>query len=310
MAAAKDGVGMHGVSYDAKIATYAKYMDSAAGLRSFLVLPELCIINHSWYTDAFLEEYPDLDFMEEHDLPTNNAFISLGLANKVNVVAAGNEVHLGPGALIQTSLKTPSITGTMVSVIAANPATDLHAIDMPAIFTNMAFGGAQDVSVVSPGIYIVSAKAGTTNQYYSSSGTSMASPIVTGTLGLVQQAFPYMTNKQLTSTLFSTATKFTPFPYVVVREDAKSEGSEEKDYSIDFVYFGGRSHVANKDADLTAYYTLNAAVLSKYSIPSLQDFLAMPTHITTTPPLPMPLVTATSMRAMPCKAPATSRLPG
>ena len=66
----------------------------------------------------------------------------------------------------------------------------------------------EDASVGAPGSEILSAYsdfADSGKSYIRASGTSMATPFVTGTAALVQQAFPYMDGKQIADVILSTA---------------------------------------------------------------------------------------------------------
>lgn len=59
--------------------------------------------------------------------------------------------------------------------------------------------------VASPGVNIMAAKSGTTDQYTSMSGTSMATPFIAGTVALMLDADPSLTVTQVKSLLQSTA---------------------------------------------------------------------------------------------------------
>ena len=114
------------------------------------------------------------------------------------------------------------------------------------------------------------------------SGTSMAAPYVTATVGLVQQAFPYMTGKQLTDTVLSSANKSFALPSftLVVQEDTKDPKSNAAityPTKMNVFYFGPRPAAVQVLADLTAYYQQNQASLASfYGYTSLDQFLALP----------------------------------
>lgn len=67
---------------------------------------------------------------------------------------------------------------------------------------------ADDMAIAAPGHFILSADADYAFNHHIDkklSGTSMSTPFVTGAGGVVQQAFPYFTGKQIGDTLLSTA---------------------------------------------------------------------------------------------------------
>ena len=66
---------------------------------------------------------------------------------------------------------------------------------------------AEEYTLAAPGSNILSTNANFAAEpvkYIYDSGTSMAAPFVTGTAGLVQEAFPYMSGKEIADTLLST----------------------------------------------------------------------------------------------------------
>lgn len=79
--------------------------------------------------------------------------------------------------------------------------------DAIAIFSNLAMYN-EDTTLSAPGWYINSAWADFAESgiyYEAMHGTSMAAPMVTGVGALVQQAFPYLSGKQIGDVLLSTA---------------------------------------------------------------------------------------------------------
>ncbi len=82
-------------------------------------------------------------------------------------------------------------------------------------FSNL-FRGSELYSVMAPGSNIVSLAANT-NGYMIDSGTSMSTPVVSGALTLVAQAFPWMTGKQLADAVLTTANSdFDAPPYTIL----------------------------------------------------------------------------------------------
>ncbi len=108
-------------------------------------------------TDAYAYKYPSL----------------------LNIYAAGNEYSA-------RTLRNPGISKNSITVGATGNGTSSNAI---ASFSSR--GPTQDnrikPNLCAPGDVLYSASGATTNQYFSLSGTSMATPSVNGTIGLMRQ---------------------------------------------------------------------------------------------------------------------------
>lgn len=120
---------------------------------------------------------------------------------------------------------------------------------------------AEDMGIAAAGHYLMSAnsafKSPGENIDIPSSGTSMAAPVVTGSGGLVQQAFPYLSAKQIGDVLLSTSspieTKKGEDSYVAVisyNSDASISrylGAPSVDLNV--YYFDDKDKVGEKDRD-------------------------------------------------------------
>ncbi|MFT4301095.1 MAG: S8 family serine peptidase [Desulfovibrio sp.] len=242
MAAARNGIGMHGVAFDATLMSvgYLGYDEGADNkslntylpelLGFFANHPELRIINNSWGGDF----YPALD--PAHDVPSAiRADVKDDLEydvltklaadyNKVIVFAAGNESKLAPGLGGALPRYMPelkawlSVISLDISKISTAP-DGTRTISSTGVshFSNLASkAGLWSVSAPGSGIYSLAAE---TNGYKFESGTSMAAPYVSGALGLVQQAFPWMTGKQLADAILTTADNTFVAPEVLIKYD-------------------------------------------------------------------------------------------
>lgn len=110
----------------------------------------------------------------------------------MHIIAAGNESN--------NNDSRPSYPATfdLPNVISV-AATDHN--DGIARFSNY---GATTVDLGAPGVDILSSTSGGTNEYKSFSGTSMATPHVTGAANLLLTEFPEMSNEELKSRLMNT----------------------------------------------------------------------------------------------------------
>lgn len=139
-----------------------------------------------------------------------NSAVNSGI---VMVVAAGNE---GPGVCSMGSpgAAEKAITvGAMADVTAGSNSATFPCGGVPykgfhlACFSSR--GPTYDFrikpDIVSPGVFINAAKAGTTNGYIEKSGTSVSSPFTAGLVGLMLDANLGLTPFQIKSTIESTA---------------------------------------------------------------------------------------------------------
>lgn len=227
-AADKNGFGMHGVAYDADIASSSVmghyyggggFESSNSFYDNYLTNPDIKIINNSWGSSLYL--------LDEKDFNEGIAYFQSDIANfeiekavnndKLLIFAAGNSGHLT--AAIENNLDVltgdKAFNDNIITVTAAkansftknaNGGFDVES-DAIAIWSDLVMYN-EDTTLSAPGWNIISANAdfAASGEYYSYSyGTSMAAPIVTGVGALVQQAFPYLSGKQIGDVLLSTA---------------------------------------------------------------------------------------------------------
>lgn len=240
IAAKRDGIGMHGVAFDADIWA-GPLLDNPDGLDLedyFASHPEVRIFNNSWGSTDFIDmlhanedgsEITPGDYYEELLPGDPDAFFITNYAGEhpetVFVFASGNEGHTSPNF----PSSTPRYMGQgdlanwiNVGAINANNGVTrkedgtlvLNAASVP-FFTNLA-KGSELYTVMAPGSNIHSLNAAD-NGYMPESGTSMAAPVVSGALALVAQAYPWMTGKQLADSVLTTANNsFTAPEYTVL----------------------------------------------------------------------------------------------
>lgn len=227
-AADKNGFGMHGVAYDAGIASSSTikhyygggfFESSSSFYDNYLTNPDIKIINNSWGSSLYLLDEKDFNKGIEY-LQSDVGNIEIEKAvnnNKLLVFSAANSGHLTAGLESNLDILTgdKAFNDNIITVTAAkansfkknnNGGFDVES-DAIAIFSDLAMYN-EDTTLSAPGWNIISANAdfAASGEYYSYSyGTSMAAPIVTGVGALVQQAFPYLSGKQIGDVLLSTA---------------------------------------------------------------------------------------------------------
>ena len=248
IAARRDGIGMHGVAFDADIWA-GPLLDNPNGLDLedyFASHPEVRIFNNSWGNGTFIDMFDENDQECTHYdymdlLPQDqDAFFIANYANEhpetVFVFASGNEGHtypnfpsatpryMGQGDLANW-INVGAINANNNCVIRnENGSLELNAASIP-FFTNLA-KGSELYMVMAPGSNIYSLNAAD-NGYMPDSGTSMAAPVVSGALALVAQAYPWMTGKQLADSVLTTANRDFSAPEYTVLYDITSRDPEK-----------------------------------------------------------------------------------
>ena len=159
------------------------------------------VINNSWGFGPDLDEPPCPEFV----VPVFNAVEAAGIAN---VFSAGNE---GPGdstMSVPHNINTGLVNSFTVGAINGN----LSGPDFPiAEFSSRGpslCGGEGSLlikpEVCAPGVNVRSALS--SDGYGTRSGTSMASPHVSGAVLLLKEAFPYLSGEELMLALYFSAT--------------------------------------------------------------------------------------------------------
>jgi subtilase-type serine protease len=243
MAANKDDIGMHGVAYAADLMSLNSLTGDVTNFTFLMQYPQVKVVNNSIGIDYYLEyqdlsKYGDLagltTFYQKNKDNTLEAVSAADFADyrvflnnlntivnndKLFVFAASNEGHLSSslytavGNFYNVVNKNNILSVEACSSYPDNFAVDGQAIPRsngPVFFSNLAMF-TEDISLVAPGFQIGSTTATTTDAtkltYFT--GTSMATPHVTGALGLVQEAYPYLSAKQLGDVVLSTTSAMT-----------------------------------------------------------------------------------------------------
>lgn len=212
-AGVRDGVGMHGVAPGARLYSY-DILKFGPGDNPFIDVDDRLfsgvdmmrrngarIANNSWVTLSFL-------LSDERNEEISRRFAAAIDDGIVFVFASGNFGDTDPWSHADRPLRRADLARGIVAV------GSVDENNVISDFSNRC-GEAANWCVVAPGEYIYSAAAygsgpAANPNYRRLSGTSMATPFVSGTLALILEAFPWMTSQQLTETLFTTATDIGP----------------------------------------------------------------------------------------------------
>lgn len=281
-AADKNGFGMHGVAYDADVASSSimghyygggGFESSSSFYDNYLTNPDIKIINNSWGTNLYLLDKKD--FNEGIDyLQSDDSVIAIEKAvynNKLLVFSAANSGHLTAGLESNLDILTgdKAFNDNIITVTAAkansfkknnNGGFDVQS-DAIAIFSDLAMYN-EDTTLSAPGWNINSAYADfavSGEYYFSGSGTSMAAPMVTGVGALVQQAFPYLSAKQLGDVVLSTANSdiiVQDSCFITTQYDTDDGGTNHAYLNVYYFDSKGNNNT-NVNDDIIEYYKEN-----------------------------------------------------
>ena len=183
------------------------------------------VINNSWNLQTVSDPTEGYAIFAETFPETVKAINYALRKNAVVVFAAGNDSYSNPNAPASTPIYNAEIAqrGGFIAVAA----TTVRGIDPATGLPEMArfpYGGrdqytnycglAKSYCISAPGggvnqalEGVNSVKATTNDGYVNQSGTSMAAPHVTGAVTVVAEKYPWMSNKNLATTILTTGTK-------------------------------------------------------------------------------------------------------
>ena len=255
----------------------------------YLKRGEIKVINNSWGGSIYLDEIlPDdeikklleasgedwnmvTDALEDTILklhgglkPVFKSVAQAVNAKRLTIFAAGNAGHSGSCLQSQASWFNDKAEFYLLNVsnlynkfangnggLVRNSDGTISG-DWLLNFTSDGVKYLEDSSVSAPGTEILSANsnfAADGQAYIRCSGTSMATPFVTGTAALVQQAFPYMDGKQIADVILSTANKNIRLENnfrVSLRKDIDINDKDNKTTFLCVYYFDDKTALRTK----------------------------------------------------------------
>lgn len=278
MSASKDGKGMHGAAFNSNLVSglFSTSEGLVKAYSYFNIREDIKIINNSWADFIYIDEIHNTDgenykgrdgflkIMQEYEDISNNMEVlksSMKSYNKLLIFGNANSGHITPSLYPLLSYLDKDVKNNIIGVTALNTYDERGDSRLLAVFSDLNKYNEEN-SISAPGTVINSAYADNMGEYIEYDGTSMATPIVTGVGGLVQEAFPYMSGKQIGDVLLSTAEKIidkTQGITATIQED------EDKKPVLNMIYFGDKSNSKEElKKDIDKYYKENEKFLKIY----------------------------------------------
>ncbi len=214
IAADKNAQGMHGVAFSNAdiLMTRWDYMYAPSLVISELVDKGAQVINMSFSVEAKDNPASNIDdlYYEEHkkdlDEMIANGLLKAANKNVVMVMAAGNESQNQPGlynGVARLSEFKDKLQNLFITVVATDDNGKItpysNRCGVAQDYCIAAPGGTKESKIISTGTYDV--------ETYALHGTSMATPVVSGSIALLMGAYPYLTPQEIVSLIFETANK-------------------------------------------------------------------------------------------------------
>lgn len=227
IAARRDAIGMHGVAYDARLVVagigdaQGRIDRADEGLR-YLVQSGAKVINNSWGSSAVITDATREEAINEPLLGVVREAVAAGT---LMVWATGNSSKNQPSFQAGIPYLFPDLAATWVAVnaltlngektnygnncgVAAGWCISAPGGDsaLEGVFSVNVPGSFLDQAIAVLHQYYPGMSPAVEGNYVRMSGTSMATPHVSGALAVLIQAFPYLTAEQIKMVMFTTAT--------------------------------------------------------------------------------------------------------
>ena len=206
----RNNVGGHGIAFE-NAQIYSGSWDYEQSLlpmvKSMIDDGEAKVINNSWGMDINRASAANPNWLYSHNsIKVLNAYAYAAKNKAVWVQATGNDganeaaVHAGIGKL---DLSDYGYNGAGAYEVPFVAVTSLGANGTLAEYANWC-GSAKDYCIAAPGDNIVSTSA-IPGGYMPMSGTSMATPVVSGSIALLNGYYPYLSAQNIAWLLLETA---------------------------------------------------------------------------------------------------------
>ncbi len=196
-AGAKSGGGMHGVAYDSSIVAVKVFDDYGSNSSTGYVASGISYV-------AAIADVKDIKVInlslggdsDDSSLSLKSALLEAKSADILSIIATGNSSASQPKYPAYYAANS-SLSGYVLAVGAVDSTSTI------ASFSNSC-GDAKNYCLVAPGVSIYG--AGINDSYITMSGTSQATPHVSGAAAVIRAAWPHLTAAQTAQILLQSAT--------------------------------------------------------------------------------------------------------
>jgi len=215
IAANKNDSGMHGVAFEnAQIyAASWDYNQSMYPMVKTMVDNEVSVLNNSWgYTESnaanssWLFLHDGRNVLSSYAYAASHGVVWVQATGNEGMTEAGVQAGIGKLNLSSYGYNGPGqyeVPFVAVTALDVSKATETAPVGRVADYANWC-GSAKNYCIAAPGTDIYST-ANIENSYVNMEGTSMAAPVVSGSIALLMGYYPYLTGQNIAWLLLETA---------------------------------------------------------------------------------------------------------
>lgn len=204
--ASRNGAGMEGIAYDAKLMSVRiantngtiTLSDSALAKGINYAALRAGVFNNSWNSSATTATVTKSAFTSAYGNSLTAWRNAVNNNNVIVVWAAGNEGKSNPGVFGALPTWYSDLTKGWIVAVATDQSGSI------ASYSNRC-GGSAAWCLAAPGSSVISTY--TNGGYAIASGTSFAAPVISGGALVLKQMWPFLKNGDITSIMFRTANK-------------------------------------------------------------------------------------------------------
>ncbi len=194
---------MHGVAYDSKIIAI-KVLNSAGSGNSTGLASGIDKVVSDEASDDKIKVMNLSVGLTGASSDVRDAIISAKNSGILTVAATGNDGDSQPDYPAHYASDS-GLLGYVIAVAAVDSGSEIATSSSDGFSSNYC-GDAKDYCLVAPGVEILGAYKDNTTSYAYYSGTSQATPHVSGAAAVIRAAWPFLTAPQTTQILLTTAT--------------------------------------------------------------------------------------------------------
>ncbi len=213
----KDGAGMHGIAFE-NAEIYAGSWDYSQGMYSMvkrMIDDDVKVLNHSWgYVDSnasnpdWLYSHNSRGILQSYAYAAKNGAVWVQATGNERMTEAGVQSAMGLLDMSSYGYDGPGeyeVPYLAVTALDGSSATSVAPVGQIASYANWC-GSAKGYCLAAPGTKVNSTVA-VENGYMNMDGTSMATPVVSGSIALLMGYYPYLSAQNIAWLLLEKANR-------------------------------------------------------------------------------------------------------